>query len=245
MKANTNCLEKMIEKAKERSIDGDIVLSDKTLYWYDKIQDREMEICLEKRDEDDFIDKIVEINQASKKCHVSGEEIASLLASIDPAMTCSLDKIYIYNRRDGDEALAEAANVSLDQLPEMIGDRDCMGCFWSQENSIILDISAIEEAGMKGFNEMCDWGYPSEPEVQIRLAFFTTLTHEIGHLGFENPLVSECMGFWHDDFDKEKFEAALEDMKSESGVEKWGIEAYENWEYLLWQKEKEKNGMKF
>lgn len=165
----------------------------------------------------EWLESLVRIlPEAAKYGIAESGEIAELLESIDPEMLITLRGVYIVSAEDGEEPLCEAAGVGLDRFPDSLdfGDNRCLGCFWRTESAIVVNVTALRKCA----KEMCeDPAFFKSQFATEREGLFTTITHEIRHLGLEN---NPFYNFGDEDPDW---------LQSEEAVEAWGREAYENW----------------
>lgn len=139
--------------------------------------------------------------------------LVSLLCSLDPDMTRTLDRIYLVADAADLDAVARMAEAEPCELPDCIepdGDDGSIGCLWGAYDSIILDLAAIRRAADEACADAAADGAYLDPATEFDIGVYTTLTHEIYHLAAADP-----------------FRHVLED--SEDAAESYGRNAYERW----------------
>lgn len=159
--------------------------------------------------------------------------ICNLLLSIDQNMLINLNNIIFFGE-DSDINQITDSIIELDKSydwkenqkiifkdslieywPEIISnEHETIGCYWFCQNSIIIDVRAIEISSSEIVEENKKDGFFTDLASEILIGIYTTITHEIRHLGLENPFLPE------DEYPQS--------LKTEEKVEQWGIEAYEN-----------------
>ena len=139
-----------------------------------------------------------------------------LLLHIDPMMLVTLGKVYIMHGSDDiDELMKDAECTHRHDIPEIITDDNFIGVHWFDKQSIVINVKTIKDAVKESQDETPDV-YINEGR-EIAIGIYTTLTHEIRHLGLSNPYLNE------DDYPLSE--------ESEDAVERWGIEEFEKWYY--------------
>lgn len=135
------------------------------------------------------------------------EYIAKYLLLTDPAMLVCLNRIIITTEDESDiEAICDEMDAEDCEFPDIEG---YVGLTWHFQNSVIINLTAIDSAE----DELMD-GFESKACMQYR-DFFTTLLHEIRHLGLDcNPYLPE------DEFPEE--------LRQEYNVERWAINEFES-----------------
>ena len=145
--------------------------------------------------------------------------VIDLLLHIDPNMLITLQKIFFVADESDIKTVCKIANADPDEFPSTIDfdENDTLGCHWWAYSSIILNLAAIE----KTVNEMEQEAKANEEYFNTAqekaIGVFTTLTHEVRHLGLSNPFLDA--------------KAYPPSLASEKAVEDWGINAYEKWLY--------------
>jgi len=138
--------------------------------------------------------------------------LPDLLSSLDPDMTRTLTAVYMVAGYPDIDAMCKLAGTDPEEIPEMtmLEDGDgCIGCLWSMQSAIILDLLAIQNAA----DEVCRDG-TMEPGTEFDIGVETTLTHEIYHLAAADPFLD------------------LEGLDNEElAAEEYGILAYEAWRF--------------
>lgn len=137
----------------------------------------------------------------------SGEYVSRLLR-IDPNMfTCLNRIIFLHETEEDEEAVLRALDIADLDMPDYHG---FLGLKWSYMNSVIINMTVIENESRKLVEEDKTLDFDAEVDWGVRV----TLLHELRHLGLEaNPFLDE------DEYPKELF--------SESAVEEWAIEKAE------------------
>ena len=141
------------------------------------------------------------------------DAIAETLLRIDSDMLTCLNHICIISKAEDVELLCAAMDADTEEFPECIDFEEptILGCKWHIQNSIIINTAAIEQAAQELVFSDPDYLYLDD---EMKIAFWTTLLHEIRHLGLEcNPFLPE-----------DKYQVSLRD---EASVEAWAIEQYE------------------
>ena len=134
-------------------------------------------------------------------------------------MLICLNKIIIMSNESEIREVSEAANIDDEFFPECMDFENdtTLGCYWCQASSIVINFKAIQkevgEMEAEAEKEMVPFNYGKE----LSIGLYTTITHEIRHLGLDNPFLPE------DDY------PSIPANYEEAGVEKWGIEAFESW----------------
>lgn len=161
------------------------------------------------------------------------DNICNLLLSIDQNMLINLNNIIFFGEESDINQIADSI-INLDKSydweenqkigfkdslieywPEIISDEhDIVGCYWYSQNSIIIDVRAIELSSSEIVEEDKKDGFNTNLANEILIGIYTTITHEIRHLGLENPFLPE-----------DEYPLSL---KTEEKVEQWGLEVYEN-----------------
>lgn len=140
--------------------------------------------------------------------------IAGELLKLPSETLMTINHIFIVNTTTDIHEICEKFGYEEWEIPDKLwGDgedltEDFLGVFWFQENSVFINIHAIEAAA----EEMCeDWSWNVREEITI--GFWTTLFHELRH----------------EELDGQPFEFPwLEDVDyGEDGVEAWAREWYE------------------
>lgn len=151
--------------------------------------------------------------------HIYENRIIDLLLHIDPNMLINLQKIFFVSEEADIETVCNIANADPDEFPSTIDfeENDALGCHWWAYSSIIININAIEKtvSEMEQEAETNNEYFNSAQEEAIGI--FTTLTHEIRHLGLSNPFLDT--------------KAYPPSLATEQAVEEWGLNTYEKWMY--------------
>ena len=140
--------------------------------------------------------------------------IAGLLMSVDPEMLANLEAVLLVGDIDSPEDVCAMIGADPEDYPECMdpddpdGERP-LGCAWIAHGALLLDLSAI----LRTAEEIAP--APGMARSEAMIGVYTTLAHEIRHLGLANPFLPD-----------EEYPDALKD---EDQVEKWAIAAYEDW----------------
>lgn len=147
------------------------------------------------------------------------EHVIDLLLHIDSSMLITLQKIFFVSGESDVEIVCKAVNADIDEFPSIIDfdENNVLGCHWWAYSSVILNLAAIEKTVNEMRQEAEADGEYFDTVQEEAVGVFTTLTHEIRHLGLSNPFLDE--------------EAYPPSLDSEEAVEEWGINTYENWFY--------------
>ena len=147
------------------------------------------------------------------------DNIINLLLSCDPAMLINLRYIIFVADETDVPYVEEATNCEDEaaEFPQIIDfdENNCLGCFWYTMSSIVISMRAIEKTAHEITIENENANIYTNEQDEIDIGVYTTITHELRHLGLANPFLPE-----------DKYPVSDE---SEQNVEEWGITAYENW----------------
>lgn len=141
-------------------------------------------------------------------------EVVSLLMSIDPNMLVNLQHIiFIHDESDIPVVVDTLHCEEWESFPDSLFDQ-CVGCYWFVKSSIVIFTKTIENCARDIVQDSESENIYLDLATEIDIGILTTVAHEIRHLGLSNPYLSE-----------EKYPAYL---ASESNVEAWGNEMFEN-----------------
>lgn len=131
------------------------------------------------------------------------DTITKRILELDHNMLINLRKIIITTESEKDmDAIAEHMGCEICDVCNYL---DYVGMFWYAESAVVINVEAIEDGtrNLKQELHLDDKEYAEE----LAIGFYSTLFHEIRHLGMENPFLPE------DNYP--------DSMKSEASVETW------------------------
>lgn len=115
------------------------------------------------------------------------ETIAKRLMNIDRNMLINLRHIIITTEEEEDlDAICEHIECEPCEVANFI---DYLGMFWYAESAVIINVEAIRETTDQLKKELRLNN--DEYKEDLAIGFFSTVFHEIRHLGLENPFLSE------------------------------------------------------
>lgn len=137
-----------------------------------------------------------------------------ILLNIDPNMLVTLNRIIFINGECDIPCICQQMNCDTEWFPEAIDmeTHETLGCYWYQMNSIIIDVKGIVDVVLDIAKESPVYVNIAS---EIDIGVYTTLLHEIRHLGLSNPFLPE------DDYPSE--------LGSEENIEQWAIDTYEEY----------------
>lgn len=217
--------------------------NDNCIVTFDYNQEKDIVYYLETPSKEWLLDKFHIGKNAGKmiaKHGINKEELADMLLSKPEslAMLATLNNIYIFSHKDGFKDIVEISDVdSEEEIPMIMQDNvdgllEYAGCYWHDKNSIIIDMSVINYLAKERVKEEKREGlWDSDLSIAVKDGLFVTLSHEIRHLGLENPFVEEYCSIFDPEFNKDKFNKNFDSLESEEGVEEWGAALYDDWKY--------------
>lgn len=141
--------------------------------------------------------------------------VINLLLFVDPDMLTTLKAIYFVGDGTDIDRIVRLNKIKIDEFPDTIDPKQsrCMGLFWYSHNSIIININSIETT----IQELIESGNSktNDQSIEFEIALYTTLAHEVRHLGLSNP------------YGKEKLPESEED--EEKDAELWSVKTISNW----------------
>lgn len=141
--------------------------------------------------------------------------VADALLKIDTNMLTCLNRVCILGGECDVGPVCKVMDASEESFPEKIflDEHEYLGCLWSMENSVIIDLHAIYETVESLAPERT--ATSAERARLLKEGFWITLFHGIRNLGLNcNPFLS-AVGY-------------PEELYSEQEVEEWARETYEN-----------------
>lgn len=113
--------------------------------------------------------------------------VAELLLTQGPAMFINLRHIIVTTESEADaDFIADRLEI---EPYEVCAYQDSVGMFWFDQSAVIINIQAIDEAIADLVKELHLSDLEHEEERVI--GFYSTLYHELRHLGLENPFLPE------------------------------------------------------
>lgn len=113
--------------------------------------------------------------------------VAELLLTQDPAMFINLRHIIITTESEADSDFI-AGRLEIEPY-EVCAYEDSVGLFWFAQSAVIINIQAIDEAVSDLVKEL--HLSASDHEEERVIAFYSTLFHELRHLGLDDPFLPE------------------------------------------------------
>lgn len=149
---------------------------------------------------------------------VYDQPVISLLQFLDPNMLITLEHIFFVRDETDIDEICTLVGAEPCEFPSAIDfdEPETLGCFWHQYSSVIIHMAAIDKTVQEMKTEYDHDGMYFNTATETDIGVFTTLTHEIRHLGLSNPYL-----------DEQEYPRTEE---TEQAVEAWAIETYEQWQ---------------
>lgn len=206
----------LVKQAEQDGILAIIDLTDESVETDDFDEDRRITYQLVEPDETWLHGLITVMPCAAELGIADPSVIADLLLSTGRDMLVNLKHVFVAADGDDMNEICRIAGADPDEFPETVDleGHDALGCLWATQGSILVDLTAIRDTVKEMAKSYEADGCPFDAASEELIGLCTTITHEIRHLGLSNPFMDKT-----------------DEECSEEAVERWGIEAYEDWNY--------------